>query len=223
MNSALRGKGRANDRALAHKARLAAHTPSRERRWESMHEVEAGAAARVASWLELSAGALEANVATLRALSEDTGGPRALGAVLKGNAYGHGLEQLLPLVHPRVDVLYFITPGDALTVRALERERGLEPKQVLVIGVVDAREALALARARVDVVLGDSSWRDTVAELRRARPERPLRVHLHVDTGLGREGFTPAQIAGGELDFLRDAGDVLEVVGVLATSPTRRT
>ena len=78
----------------------------------------------MASRLELSAGALAANVATLRKLSADTGGPRALGAVLKGNAYGHGLTQMLPLVHPLVDVLYFITPGDALTARALEQAKG---------------------------------------------------------------------------------------------------
>ena len=181
-----------------------------------MDEVTAGAPGRVASWLELSSGALAANVATLRALSTELGGPRALGAVLKGNAYGHGLTALLPLVHPLVDVLYFITPGDALTVRALEREHGLPPRQVLVIGAMDAEEAVALARARVDVVVGDDSWRDTVAALRRARPEQPLRAHVHVDTGLGREGFTPAQIAGGELDFLRDAADVLQVVGVLS-------
>lgn len=181
-----------------------------------MDEVEPGASGEVASWLELSEGALAANVATLRALSSEAGGPGLLGAVLKGNAYGHGLVQLLPLVHPRVDVLYFITPGDALLTRALERERGLERKQVLVIGAMSAHEAVALARARVDVVVADGSWRDTVAELRRAGLEEPLRAHVHVDTGLGREGFTPAQIAGGELDFLRDAADVLEVVGVLS-------
>jgi alanine racemase len=181
-----------------------------------MHEVTAGASGRVASWLELSAGALAANVTTLRKLSTDTGGPRALGAVLKGNAYGHGLTQMLPLVHPLVDVLYFITPGDALTVRALEQARGLPRKQVVVIGAMDAEEAVALARAEVEVVVGDGSWKDTVGELRRAKLEHPLRAHVHVDTGLGREGFTPGQIAGGELDFLREAADVLQVVGVLS-------
>ena len=48
----------------------------------TMHEVTAGASGKVASRLELSAGALAANVATLRKLSADTNGPRALGAVL---------------------------------------------------------------------------------------------------------------------------------------------
>jgi alanine racemase len=181
-----------------------------------MHEDIAGGTGKVASWLELSAGALAANVATLRAVATETGGPRALGAVLKGNAYGHGLARMLPLVHPLVDLLYFITPADALAARAHERTRGLAPKQVLVLGALDAEEAVALAREGVDAVLGDGSWPDVVAELRRANLERPLRVHVHVDTGLGREGFTPGQIAAGELDFLRDARDVIQVVGVLS-------
>ena len=111
-----------------------------------MHEVTVGAAGKVASWLELSAGALATNVATLRTLSEQAGGPRALGAVLKGNAYGHGLAPMLPLVHPLVDLLYFITPADALAARAHERAHTLPPKQVLVIGALDAEEAVALAR-----------------------------------------------------------------------------
>ncbi|HSP77549.1 MAG TPA: alanine racemase [Myxococcaceae bacterium] len=170
----------------------------------------------MASWLELSAGALAANVATFRALAAEGGGARALGAVLKGNAYGHGLGQLLPLVHPLVDVLYLITPEDALAVRALEEARGLPRKQVLVLGAVDAEEAVALARAGVEAVVGDGSWRETVEELRRAKPRQPLRVHVHVDTGLGREGFTPGQIADGALGFLRESADVLRVVGVLS-------
>ena len=181
-----------------------------------MHEDIAGGTGKVASWLELSAGALAANVATLRAVAAETGGPRALGAVLKGNAYGHGLARMLPLVHPLVDLLYFITAADALAARAHERNQGLAPKQVLVIGALDAEEAVALAQEGVDAVLADSSWREMVAPLRQAKLERPLRVHVHIDTGLGREGFTPGQITWGELDFLREAGDVLQVVGVLS-------
>lgn len=179
-----------------------------------MREPNAELKGTVASWLELSEGALAANVATFRELT--AGGGSALGAVLKGNAYGHGFTQLLPLVHPRVDVLYLITPEDALAVRAFERERGLAPRQVLVIGAVAPEEAVALARAGVEAVVGDASWRDIAAELRRANIPEPLRVHVHVDTGLGREGFTPGQIAEGALGFLAESQDVLCVVGALS-------
>ncbi|AGC49025.1 alanine racemase [Myxococcus stipitatus DSM 14675] len=167
------------------------------------------------SWLELSASALRHNVAVFRAV-EGRGGPsRALGVVLKGNAYGHGLAQVLPLVHEGVDILYFIAPQDALKVREHERALGLPPKQVVVLGAVGPQEAVVLAREGVDAVVADRGWEDAVPVLRAAKLPRPLRVHVHIDTGLGREGFTLAQLPH-DTRFLSDARDVLEVVGGLS-------
>jgi alanine racemase len=168
-----------------------------------------------ASWLELSASALRHNVGVFRALEGRSAPARSLGAVLKGNAYGHGLAQVLPLVHGQVDVLYFIAPGDALTVREYERAHGLPRRQALVLGAVAPQEAVVLAREGVDVVVADRSWSEAVAVLRAAKLDKPLRVHVHIDTGLGREGFTLEQLPR-ETHFLCEAGDVLEVVGALS-------
>lgn len=168
-----------------------------------------------ASWLELSASALRHNVAVFRALEGRQAPPRALGAVLKGNAYGHGLSQVLPLVHGQVDVLYFIAPQDALRVREHERAHGLPARQVLVLGAVGPHEAVALAREGVEVAVADRGWADVVPVLRAARLERPLRVHVHIDTGLGREGFTLDGLPR-ESHFLVESRDVLEVVGALS-------
>lgn len=180
------------------------------------HGGTSGGFAAHASWLELSAGSLRHNVEVFRALEASAGGPRGmLGAVLKGNAYGHGLQETLPLIHPRVDMLYLISPQDGLAVRAFERERGLEQRQVLVIGAIGAEEAVALAREGVDAVVADSSWAEAGAVLRAAKLERPLRVHVHIDTGLGREGFTLEQLPR-DTGFLSEYRDVFEVVGALS-------
>lgn len=181
------------------------------------HGGMAGGYSACASWLELSASALRHNVEVFRALEAAAGGGprRSMGAVLKGNAYGHGLREMLPLVHPLVDILYLITPQDGLAVRAYEREHGLAPRQVLVIGAIAPEEAVALAREGVDAVVADLSWREAGAVLRAARLERPLRVHVHVDTGLGREGFTLEQIPR-DTGFLAESRDVFELVGVLS-------
>jgi alanine racemase len=166
--------------------------------------------------LELSASSLRHNVEVFRALEAAAGGPRRrLGAVLKGNAYGHGFQETLPLIHPLVDVLYLISPQDGLAVRAFERARGLEPRQVLVIGAIGPEEAVALTREGVDAVVADSSWVEAGALLRAAKLERPLRVHVHIDTGLGREGFTLEQLPR-DTGFLSEYRDVFEVVGVLS-------
>lgn len=168
----------------------------------------------LASWLELSAGALSENVATFRSLGLAEGQKRSLGAVLKGNAYGHGFGELVPLVHPLVETLYVITPADGLAIRDWERAQGLAPKQLLVIGAIAPEEAVALANAGIEAVIADTSWRETVGLLRTEGVT--LRAHIHVDSGLGREGFTPAQLASDEAHFLIGASDVVEVIGVLS-------
>lgn len=167
----------------------------------------------VASWLELSQQAWNANVAVFR----DLAGPgRKLGAVLKGNAYGHGFEAVLPWAHASVDVLYVITPQEALAVRAFEAAAGRPRKPVLVIGPASSDEAVELARAEVDLVAADPTFLAHVERLRAAKPGRKLRTQVHVDTGLGREGFTVEQLERGDADFLARSADVLELCGALS-------
>jgi alanine racemase len=162
------------------------------------------------SWIELSPAAYQQNVRAFRAVA----GPAQLGAVLKGNAYGHGFQEVLGLAHQLCDALQVITPGEALAVRAWERLAGAPPRQVLVIGAVATDECLELARARVSVVCADRSMAEAAPLLRAAGLTLP--VHVHLDSGLSREGFTPAQLERGEADFLQGARDVLPVAGVLS-------
>jgi alanine racemase len=165
----------------------------------------------LSSRIELSAAAYRANVAAFRAV---VGPGRRVGAVLKGNAYGHGFTEVLPLAHHHADVLYVVTPGEGLAVRAFEQRTGAAPREVLVIGALSADEVVALAEARVDVVVADRSF-EAAVPLLRTRGLR-ARVHVHLDTGLGREGFTDRQLEAGEADGLARAADVLEVAGVLS-------
>jgi alanine racemase len=137
-----------------------------------------------------------------------------VGAVLKGNAYGHGLVETLSLAHGRVDVLYVITPAEALAIRAWEQTQQRSRAEVLVIGAVSASDCVALAREHVSVVAADRGFVDTVPALRAAGLK--LNVHVHLDTGLGREGFTRAGLEAGEADFFATAQDVVTVRGVLS-------
>ncbi len=167
--------------------------------------------AAVASWLSLSETAYAQNVAAFRALA---GGKGKLGAVLKGNAYGHGFFEVLGLAHGRVDWLYVVTPGEALAIRAWEKEQQKERRAVLVIGATSPDEHVSLAKEGVAVVVGDESFQAVPKLLRSARVT--LEAHVHVETGLGREGFTADQLAGRAAQLLSDAKDVVAVKGVMS-------
>lgn len=164
-----------------------------------------------ASWLEIDAQAMRQNIGVFR---EVLGQGVRLGAVLKGNGYGHGFAQVLPTAHEWCNAIYLIDPRDALAVRAWEREKDAPTRQVLVIGAVGPDEAVALARAGIDLVLTDAGQERLVAALRTAGAKK-LRVHVHLDTGLGREGFTARDFPEG-VAWIAAARDVIEVVGVLS-------
>ena len=168
-----------------------------------------------ASYLELSASALRHNAHVFRGIEAAKGGSRKLGAVIKGNAYGHGFEEALPLVHASADVLYVIAAQDALRSREREREEKWPERETLVLGAVGPRELRELAQAQVDVVLSDFSWLKFLPELRASGPPRPLKVHVHVDSGLGREGFTLAELPR-VVELLKANADLLAPTGVLS-------
>ena len=162
------------------------------------------------SWLEIDAAALKHNAATFR---EVLGSGVRLGGVLKGNAYGHGFAEVLPLAHAACDALFAIEARDALAVRELEARTSAAPREILVLGAVGPDEAVELARARIGLALTDAGQARLVPALRAAGVR--LRGHVHVDTGLGREGFAAGELSSG-LAFLAQAPDAIEVVGVLS-------
>jgi len=136
-----------------------------------------------------------------------------LGGVLKGNAYGHGFADVLPLAHVACDALYVIEARDALAIREFEARTAAPPRELLVLGAVGADEAVELARARIGVALTDAGQARFVPALRAAGVR--LRGHVHVDTGLGREGFAAGELSSA-LAFLAGAPDAIEVAGVLS-------
>src|SRR3954468_1662321 len=118
-----------------------------------------------APWLEIDARALRHNIGVFRGV---LGSGVRLGGVLKGNAYGHGFAQVLPTAQAACDTIYVIDPAEGLAVRAYEKEANSPARQVLVLGAVEADEAVELARAGVDLVLTDPGQQRFVPALRAA-------------------------------------------------------
>jgi alanine racemase len=156
------------------------------------------------SWAEIDLAALRRNLRSVRALARD----RAVIAVVKANAYGHGAGPVArALEDAGTEMLAVATIDEARELR----EAGVRTPILLLEGLHSADETEAVLELELTVPAGRA---DTLQALESAgsRAGRRLPVHVKVDTGMGRLGFVPEEI-GDVLDGLRRCSNV-ELVGV---------
>ena len=131
---------------------------------------------------EVSVSALRGNLARIREVAP---GSRVM-AVVKANAYGHGL----------VTTALCLAEADAFAVARLQealvlRGAGVKQPIVLLEGVFDAEQLGEAARQKLQIVVhGD----EQLALLASAPPMAALVVWLKIDTGMNRLGFRPERV-----------------------------
>jgi alanine racemase len=123
-------------------------------------------------------GAIERNARRLAAVA----GPAALCAVVKADAYGHGMVPAARAA--RAGGASWLAVATAEEARGL-REGGLEGP-VLVMGALSEEELAVAVAARADVVAWREAFVDRLAALPRSRGGTG--VHVKLDTGMGRLG-----------------------------------
>ncbi len=143
------------------------------------------------AWLEIDLDALRGNLAALR----DAVGPAVrVEPVVKADAYGHGAVPVaLALEAAGADGLSVATLDEALELR----EAGVAVP-LLVLYPVPPEGVEAAAWARIAVALGSGALGERIlaAAARASGAGAPaLDVHLEVETGLGRGGVLPGDIA----------------------------
>ena len=150
---------------------------------------------------DIDLGAVAANLGVLRSYLGK--GTEVLAAV-KANAYGHGAIEVASYLR-NLGVEGF---GVATAEEALELRRAGVTGRVLIFGPVFTRIA-ELVDHDVTLTVTDAT---SLAAITAAAPPRPARVHLKVDTGMGRLGLSgPAAVTMAQtLD--RTAGVSLEGV-----------
>ena len=132
-------------------------------------------------WIELSKSALSANIAVARALLS----PRtALGAVVKANAYGHGVAELALSLEADAGIAALCV----VDIAEAERLRSLGVRKTIVL-IGHLSPDAAESAVEVDVVPFVFS-KETIKALDEAASARGklTRVILKVDTGMGRLG-----------------------------------
>lgn len=131
---------------------------------------------------EIDAAALRANAASIDARLA----PARLRCILKADAYGHGVDLVAPVLAAAGHSRY----GVATVSEALHLRDVLGPDAEILAWLYSAHTELAPAVA-ADIELGASRLADLDRLDAAGRATgRPARIHLKVDTGLGRNGFT---------------------------------
>jgi alanine racemase len=143
-------------------------------------------------WAEISAAALRHN---LRVIHECVEGKSGVMAIVKANAYGHGLAGVLDAIGGEVEMLGVANLAEAIAAREISPDAS-----IFILGAALPEERAGIAAH------GFIPSISSVAEARefaRFAPERcPLQVHLVLDTGMGRIGVwqDDALLAAAEIE-----------------------
>ncbi|WP_333472955.1 alanine racemase [Aliidiomarina halalkaliphila] len=132
------------------------------------------------AWADIHLGALRHNLEVIRARA---GSKRVL-AILKANAYGHGLTRIAQELGD-VDAIGVARVDEALQLR----NAGVTRPIVLLEGFFDAKQIPVLAVSHIQPVLHTKHQVGQLLSIQDL-PE-PMRVWLKVDTGMHRLGLNP--------------------------------
>ena len=143
--------------------------------------------------LEIDLGAIRANAAAIAAFVA----PAQFGAVVKANAYGHGIVEVARALDGAVDRFCVYEAGEAVALR----EGGIRAP-ILVMGPVPPGDLDVAHACGAEITLWDTeAYARRVASIARRR-DAPFRVHVKVETGVSRMGLAPARAAGAVEQYL---------------------
>ena len=129
--------------------------------------------------------ALRHNLARLKALAA----PAKVMAVVKADAYGHGLERVARALDGEAEAFAVAALGDGLRLRAA----GHRQRIVVLSGPDNAGDVTEMQRLQLEATIHHESQLRWLAEAPPARGR--LRVWLKIDSGMHRLGFAPGCVA----------------------------
>lgn len=104
-------------------------------------------------------------------------------AVLKANAYGHGLERIAQAL-PQADAFGVARISEAIALR----KAGIEQPIVLLEGFFSSEELFLLSEYNLDTIIHNQEQLNAITH---ASIDSPIKVWLKIDTGMHRLGINP--------------------------------
>ncbi len=139
------------------------------------------------TWSEIDLGAVRYNLNRIREFVDND---VAIMAVVKANAYGHGINEVSSvLIADNVDYLGVATVDEAMELRAA----GIKTP-VLILGSILEEEARVAMANNITITLGEIDLLGILVKLAKETGIRP-KVHVKVDTGMGRLGVWHSEAA----------------------------
>ncbi len=157
------------------------------------------------SWIEISASALAHNHTFL----EQHLSPARIAWVVKGNAYGHGIEQIIPLAERQgADYFAVFTAREAERLLKVARAK----PRVLIMGQIEDDELEWAVQNGVECYVFDTD-RLQAALLAAHKVGKAAKLHLELETGMNRTGMDRKALRTA-LGYLEQQREQVELVGL---------
>ena len=154
------------------------------------------------SYVEISRANLIHNIKQFRSLVRKG---TEIAGVIKANAYGHGDVEVVKVLAPYVDYFQINSVEELVTLRKVTK------KQILLLGYVATNDLSRAIKLGCALTVFDTAHAKAINAVAR-KMKRRQKVHIAVDSHLGREGVMPEELTA----FLTELAKMknLDVVGV---------
>ena len=139
------------------------------------------------AWIEIDLEALADNARVLR----ETAAPATVIAVVKANAYGHGL----PIVGPALEAAGVERFGVIFMPEAIDLRAAGVTRPIIVLGHAFPEDADAAVAQDIALTVDTAALAEALSAAALRAGKAPVPVHLKVDSGMHRFGLTPNEVA----------------------------
>lgn len=158
------------------------------------------------SFVEINKSALQHNLKFLRKI---IGPDRKYSSVIKGNAYGHGIPQFVPLAEEcGVDHFSVFSADEAENAFKAKKESS----EIMIMGMISDDEVEWAVEHDISFYVFDFERIDAAINAAK-KLQKKARIHIEIETGLHRTGFDKKHISKVSRK-INDASDYLEVEGI---------
>ncbi len=131
-----------------------------------------------------------------------------MSAILKGNAYGHGIEQVLPVFEEAgVDHFSVFSSDEASRVQKLKSCQC----DLMIMGYIHSGELEWIINNGIEFYIFEPSYLERVIKVAK-KLKKKARIHLEIETGMYRTGMTKDELRRA-INYIKDNKEHLHIKG----------